>query len=192
MSHVQQFVCRSAPWRFFAGSVVLPWALQGHELRGDVLEIGCGSGAMAAEVLRRFPDVRVVASDFDESMVAVAERRLSEFGSRAEVRQADASALPFPDSAFDAVLSFIMLHHVIRWEQAIAEMARVLRPGGRLIGYDLLGDGAGRLLHGNEHDTRRMRHAELCRVLDGLAGVRAVTKPALGGLVARFAAQKIA
>jgi ubiquinone/menaquinone biosynthesis C-methylase UbiE len=192
MSPVAQLMCRSAPWRLFAGHVVLPWALQGHELRGDVLEIGCGSGAMAAEALRKYPDVRLTATDFDESMVEVARRRLSEFGSRAEVRQADATALPFPDGSFDVVLSFIMLHHVVQWERAFAETARMLRPGGRLIGYDLLGDGAGRILHRREQSTRLMRHVELRQVLDGLAGVGAVTTPAFGGLVARFTAQKIA
>ena len=192
MSPVAQLMCRSAPWRLFAGHVVLPWALQGHALRGDVLEIGCGNGAMAAEALRKYPDVRLTATDFDESMVEVARRRLSEFGSRAEVRQADATALPFPDGSFDVVLSFIMLHHVVQWERAFAEAARMLRPGGRLIGYDLLGDGAGRILHRREQSTRLMRHVELRQLLDGLAPVGAVTKPAFGGLVARFTAQKSA
>jgi ubiquinone/menaquinone biosynthesis C-methylase UbiE len=183
-------MCRSAPWRFFAGRVVLSWALQGVELRGDVLEIGCGSGAMAAEVLRRFPNVRLTATDYDESMVGAARRRLSEFGARVEVRQADATALPFSDASFDAVLSFIMLHHVLQWEQALAETVRVLRAGGKLVGYDLLGDGAGRVLHGREHDTRLMRGAELRQVLDGLALDRAHAKPSFGGLVARFSARK--
>lgn len=192
MSRVSQLMCRSAPWRVFAGRIVLPWAIQGLELRGDVLEIGCGSGAMAAEVLRRFPDVRITATDYDESMVQVARRRLSEFSSRVEACQADATALPFPDASFDAALSFIMLHHVVQWEQALAEAARVLRPGGRLIGYDLLGDGAGRILHGGERNTRLMRSAELRQVLVELAVDSAVTKPAFGGLVARFTARKVA
>jgi ubiquinone/menaquinone biosynthesis C-methylase UbiE len=190
MSRVAQVLCRSAPWRLFAGRLVLPWALQGNELAGDVLEIGCGSGAMAAELLRNYPAVRLTATDFDESMVDVARRRLVEFGSRAEVRQADATGLPFPDCSFDAVLSFIMLHHVLQWEQAFAEMARVLRPGGRLVGYDLLGDGVGRILNVREHNTRLMRHDELRQVLDELAEVSGTTKPAFGGLIARFTAQK--
>ena len=192
MSRVAQFLCRSAPWRAFTGRVVLPWALQGHELRGDALEIGCGSGAMAAEVLRKHPHVRLVATDFDESMVAVARKRLSEFGPRAEVRPADATALPFPDGSFDIVLSFIMLHHVLHWEQAFAEMARVLRPEGRMIGYDLLGDGAGRVVSGREKGTRLMRQVELGQVLDELAGVRGAMRPAFGGLAIRFTAQKLA
>src|SRR5207247_10558316 len=95
MSPVAQLMCRSTPWRILAGHVVLPWALQGHELRGDVLEIGCGRGAMAAEALPQFPDIRLTATDFDESMVEVARTRLSHFRPRAEVRQAYATALPF-------------------------------------------------------------------------------------------------
>ena len=79
-----------------------------------------------------------------------------------------------------------------KWEQAFAEMARVLRPDGRLIGYDLLGDGAGRILNGREHDTRVMHQVELRRVLDELADMRGSIKPGFGGLVARFTAQKIA
>ena len=192
MSRVAQLMCRSAPWRFFAGRVVLPWALQRSEMRGDVLEVGCGSGAMAAEVLRQFSAVRLTATDYDESMVQVARQRLSEFGSRAEVRQADATALPFPDASFDAVLSFIMLHHVLQWEQALAEAVRVLRPGGRLVGYDLLGDGVGRILHGRERDTRLMRSAELRQVLAELTLDDAVSDPKFGGLVARFTGRKAA
>src|SRR5438045_5195328 len=95
MSHRAQFWCRSAPWRVFAGRVVLPWALQGQDLRGDVLEIGCGSGAMAAEMLRRYPTIRLTATDYDDAMLDGARRRLAAFGERVEVRRADATALPF-------------------------------------------------------------------------------------------------
>jgi ubiquinone/menaquinone biosynthesis C-methylase UbiE len=186
MSRPQQLVCRSAPWRFLAGRVVLPWALQGADLRGDVLEIGCGSGAMGVEVLRRHPAVRLTATDYDESMVDAARERLAPFGDRAEVRRADATDLPFPDAAFDTALSFIMLHHVINWEQALGELVRVLRPGGRLIGYDLLGDRGGRFMHGNESDTRRMRRTELQQVLRDLPVEEPTVRPAFGGLVARF------
>jgi len=190
MSRFAQVMCRSAPWRLFAGRVVLPWALQGRELHGDVLEIGCGSGAMAAEILRRHPDVRLTATDFDESMVEVARRRLAPFGPRAEVRRADATALPFPDAAFDAAVSFIMLHHVVGWEQALGELVRVLRPGGLLLGYDLLADRGGHLLHGREHEVRLMRRAELEQRLGELAADEAQIRPSFGGTVARFAARR--
>jgi ubiquinone/menaquinone biosynthesis C-methylase UbiE len=186
MSRSQQLVCRSAPWRFVAGRVVLPWALQGAALEGDVVEIGCGSGAMAMEILRRHPEVRLTATDYDESMVDTARTRLAPFGARADVRRADAADLPFPDGAFDTALSFIMLHHVIKWEQALGELIRVLRPGGRLIGYDLLGDRGGRFMHEHEGETRRMRLGELQQVLRQLPIEEPTVRPALGGLVARF------
>ena len=57
MSRFQSAFCRSAPWRAFARRVVLPWALQGFRPRGDTLEIGAGSDAMAAELLAMYPDV---------------------------------------------------------------------------------------------------------------------------------------
>jgi ubiquinone/menaquinone biosynthesis C-methylase UbiE len=191
MSKVAQLACRSAPWRLFAARVVLPWALQGSELRGDVLEIGCGSGAMAAAVLRRHPHVRLTATDFDRSMVDVAKDRLAAFGSRADVRQADATQLPFADRSFDAVLTFVMLHHVLEWEQAFAEMARVLKPGGRILGYDLLGDGPGRVIGGHEKGTRLMRQHELRHVLGELPFATAAVSPAFGRLTVRFNAQKV-
>lgn len=138
MVRIEQAFCRSGDWRWFARHLVLPWALQGEQLNGDVLEIGSGSGAMAAEVLRNFPEVHLTATDYDTSMVTADLGRLEEFGSRATARQADATELPFADATFDYVLSFIMLHHVFDWEHALRESARVLRPGGQLIGYDLL------------------------------------------------------
>lgn len=184
MGKVAQAVCRSAPWRAFASRVV-GWSLQGEAVAGDVLEIGCGSGAMAGEILRRFPDVRLTATDYDEAMVEAARERLGRFGARAEVRQADATALPFPAGSFGVVLSFIMLHHVIEWEQALAEAARVLRPGGRLVGYDLLGDHLGRLLH-LEKDTRLMKIGELREMLPGLDVEDVHTRRGAAGFVVRF------
>ena len=62
-------------------------------------------------------------------MVATARVWLTPCADRARVRRADATDLPFPDDTFDAVVSFIMLHHVIDWEAAVAEAIRVLRPG---------------------------------------------------------------
>jgi ubiquinone/menaquinone biosynthesis C-methylase UbiE len=138
MSTLEATWCRSAPWRMFAQKVVLPWALQGVAPAGRVLEIGGGSGAMAEQLLTRFPALQLTVTDFDPAMVDVAGARLLRFGDRAAVDKADATALPFDDESYDAVLSFIMLHHVGDWQEALRECLRVVRPGGHVVGYDLI------------------------------------------------------
>jgi ubiquinone/menaquinone biosynthesis C-methylase UbiE len=160
MSRFESAFCRGAGWGAFASRLVLPWAAQGERLDGDVLEIGGGSGAMAARLLATRPHVRMTVTDYDTAMVAAARHRLVTFADRATVRQADATQLPFPDDRFDAVLSFIMLHHVIDWEAALGEAIRVLRPGGLLVGYDLVASRPARWLHqaeGARHRLTRIR-----------------------------------
>ena len=191
MSRFQAAFCRSAPWRGFARRVVLPWALQGFRPAGDVLEVGAGSGAMAAELLAMFPDVRLTATDVDDEMVEAAAARLSAFGDRATARQADATALPFADGSFDTVLSWVMLHHTVEWETALAEAMRVLRPGGHLVGYDLLSTGTLRRLHRDAGDhTRMIRLAEFRLAARDLPVDQTVMTPSLAGLTVRFALQK--
>src|SRR3954463_934256 len=104
MTPLERAACQSAPWRLFTRHVVLPWALGGDVPTGRVLEIGGGSGAMAAELLERYPDTTVVVSDFDEAMVENAAHRLRPYGERVDVRPADATALPFEDASFDTVV----------------------------------------------------------------------------------------
>src|SRR5438477_12856282 len=169
MSPFEAAFCRSAPWRLFARRLVLPWALQGIRPRGRVLEIGAGSGAMAAELLAMFDDITMCVTDFDDAMVTAAAERLAPFGDRVECRQADATALPFADDSFDTVLSWIMLHHTMAWEDALREAVRVLRPGGQLVGHDLLATRPFKLLHQVERASHRMiRPGQLDTVLAGL------------------------
>ncbi len=191
MSRFECVFCRGAGWRAFAGRVVLPWALQGERLDGEVLEIGGGSGAMAARLLASRPSVRMTVTDYDEAMVEASRTRLAGFADRAGVRQADATRLPFRDGRFDAVLSFIMLHHVIDWEAALAEAVRVLRPGGVLIGYDLVASRPARWLHQAEGAGHRlMTRAQLRDRLDDLPVETTTLRPGLAGLVVRFRARK--
>lgn len=191
MSRFEAAFCRSAPWRLVARRVVLPWALQGTHPAGAVLEIGAGSGAMAAELLATHPALRLTVTDFDADMVAAAERRLAPFADRTSARQADATALPFDDDSFDFVLSWIMLHHTVEWEKALAEAVRVTRPGGHVVGYDLLSTAPLRALHRAEGARFRMMHfAELRETVRDLPVTQAMLTPALGRFAVRFMLRK--
>ena len=191
MSRVEAGFCRSSAWALFARRAIVPWAVQGQPVAGDVLEIGAGAGAMAEAILRRYPEARLTVTDFDPSMVAALERRLGAYDDRVRVEQADASALPYADGRFDVVLSFLMLHHTVRWEQVLSEAVRVLRPGGRLVGYDLLAVQPWRLLHKVEGAAHRLiSMEELDPLFDELPveGVRIQRQ--LAGQVLRFTARR--
>lgn len=191
MSRVQAAFCRSRPWRALSGNAMLPWSLQEFEPHGDVLEIGAGSGAMAAELLARHDQLTMTVTDFDQEMVDAASARLAAFGDRVTVRQADATALPFPDGSFDAVLSWIMLHHTVDWDKALAESVRVLRPRGHVVGYDLISTAPLRLLHqGDGVRVRMMRIRELRAIVRDLPIDQAILTPGLAGLVVRFLLRK--
>ena len=193
MSRFESAWCRSAPWRTFAQKVVLPWALQGSEPKGHVLEIGGGSGAMAEQLLLGHPDLRLTVTDFDPEMVRAARDRLSRFGDRVTLEEADATKLQFDDGTFDAVVSFIMLHHVVRWEQAFREALRVTRPGGRVIGYDLLASTPLKMLRRSDRsDERLIELDELRALIAELPVERARVLPSVGALATRFALTKAA
>jgi ubiquinone/menaquinone biosynthesis C-methylase UbiE len=181
----------SLPYRLAARRIILPWILQGVEPAGEGLEIGAGLGGLTAQLLTLYPRFRMVATDTDTERVGMAEQVLSGFGKRASVQRADAVALPFPDGRFDLVLSAAMLHHVIEWDKALAEAVRVLRPGGKLVGYDMLNTAPARLMRvGERQGTVLLSSTQLQTALGhlGLTGLQ--TKSALGGTVMRFSARK--
>jgi SAM-dependent methyltransferase len=191
MSSIERAFCRSAPWRGFSSRVVVPWVLDGQALTGETLELGTGSGAMASDLLEKFPSMRLTATDVDLQMVETAKARLASFGERVTVEPADATNLPFPPGQFDAVVSFIMLHHVIDWEQALGEAARVLRPGGVLLGYDLVESWPAELLHRLDRSSHRLATAEAIQARLTALGLHDVRiERSLAGLVTRFRATK--
>lgn len=187
MSRVEAAFCRSAPWRAFTARVVVPWVLGRGHLAGEVLEIGSGAGANASVIAETHSQARITATDLDPAMVTAARARLARYGTRARVAEADSTQLPFDDDHFDAAVSLLMLHHVIDWEAAIRELARVVRPGGRVVGYDLTATPGARMLHLADRSPHRLLTPDEMRrqlVASGFGNIDVDTT--LGGLVARF------
>ena len=98
--------------------------------RGEVLEIAFGTGRN----LPLYPeDVRLTGIELSPMMLAVARRRAREERIEADLRVGDAQDLQFPNASFDSVVATLALCTVPDDRQAVAEAARVLRPGGRLL-----------------------------------------------------------
>ncbi len=91
-----------------------------------VLEVGCGMGQFS-ERMARETSAEVVATDLSPRMVEIAASR------GLDARLADVQALPFEDGAFDCAVANAMLYHVADLERSLAELHRVLEPGGRLV-----------------------------------------------------------
>ena len=92
-----------------------------------VLEVGCGTGAFSERLTAENAAATVIATDQSERMVALAAER------GVDARLADVQDLPFADASFDVVVAMWMLYHVPDLDRALAEVRRVLRPGGRLV-----------------------------------------------------------
>jgi ubiquinone/menaquinone biosynthesis C-methylase UbiE len=110
-----------------------------RHLRPDsrVLDVGSGPGVLAAEVARRCLRGQVVALDQSPERASLAGERLARYGGYSVV--GDAAVLPFEDGSFDVVYCRFLLEYLRAPEQAVREMARVCRPGGRVLLQDLDG-----------------------------------------------------
>jgi arsenite methyltransferase len=123
-----------------------------------VLDVGVGPGLLALDLARLVGETgRVVGLDLAPAMVAAATARLAALP-QAEVRIGDATALDLPDSAVDAAVSTQVYEYVADMPRALAELRRVLRPGGRA----LILDTDWRSLVWHSTDTARMDRALAC------------------------------
>lgn len=113
--------------------------------RGRVLEVGAGTG----HNLPHYPNAleRLVLAEPEKNMARHLERRLAKLGRTAEVVRAPAEALPFDDNSFDTVVSTFILCTVEDPSAALAEVARVLRPGGPLLFLEHVRSEEERLAH---------------------------------------------
>jgi ubiquinone/menaquinone biosynthesis C-methylase UbiE len=99
-----------------------------------VLDAGCGRGVGVQILLEQFGAARVYAIDLDPKQIRRAQRRLADRPSdRALLAVGSVEGLPFPDESFDAVFDFGVRHHAPDWQAAVAQIGRVLRPGGRFF-----------------------------------------------------------
>lgn len=135
MNLLHRRLCASSRWKALLGERILPWALEGLALGSDVLEIGPGYGAVTERLCSRVGHLTCVEIDR-----ALAEKlRVRTQCQKLTVVCESATAMSFPDSAFDGVVCFTMLHHVPSaklQDQLLAEVARTLRTGGIFAGTD--------------------------------------------------------
>ena len=105
----------------------------------DILDLGTGTALIPVELCRRAPEARVMASDASVEMLELARYNIemNHLLDRIQLHRGDAKQLVFPEAYFDAVMSNSLLHHLPEIDACLAEMLRVLRPGGLLFVRDL-------------------------------------------------------
>ena len=109
---------------------------------GKAIDLGCGPGYLVAEMVRQAPGLHVTGLDLSDEMLAEAEAFAQQRGIAQAVsfRKGDVQQIPFEDGSVDLVVSTLSLHH---WSDPVAvleEVARILRPGGSLLVFDLRRD----------------------------------------------------
>lgn len=125
-----------------------------------LLDIGCGTGRLLELVAPRV--AQAIGVDASRDMLALARTRLAERGlAHCAVRQADMYRLPLPDAGFDVVTLQMVLHYAEDPAAALAEAARVLKPGGHLVLLDLAPHERGELLTRFAHRWPGFDDAEL-------------------------------
>ncbi|MER3479702.1 MAG: bifunctional demethylmenaquinone methyltransferase/2-methoxy-6-polyprenyl-1,4-benzoquinol methylase UbiE [Meiothermus sp.] len=113
-------------WRFIAAEA----AIEKNPRR--ILDLATGTGDMALLLKRLAPHSEVVGADFAPPMLEIARQKAKRLGLEVPFQQADALALPFPEARFDAITIAFGFRNFADYDQALAELYRVLAPGGRL------------------------------------------------------------
>lgn len=126
-------------WSRLAGEVFLDWLA--HPQGSRCVDVGCGNGAFTELLIERCAPVEVQGVDPSAGQLAFARERHK--AKVAEFRQGDAMALPFADRTFDAAFMALVIFFVPEPAKGVAEMVRVVRPGGTVAAYawDVLGGG---------------------------------------------------
>jgi ubiquinone/menaquinone biosynthesis C-methylase UbiE len=104
---------------------------------GVALEIGCGRGVGIDCILDSFGAGSVDAFDLDPRMVRRARARQAHRGNRVRIWAGDATRVEAPDDHYDAAFDFGIVHHIPAWREALCEVHRVLKPGGRFYAEEM-------------------------------------------------------
>ena len=165
-----RFAARAAAWASASGPDPreLAFAAVAEVEPRRVLEVGCGRGELAERIAREL-DAEIVAVDQSERMVELTRER------GVDARLGDVQELPFEAESFDCVVAAWMLYHVPDLDRGLAEVARVLRPGGRLVAvtntgfnlpelWSLFGDRAVRLHGFNAENGEEILRRHFARV----------------------------
>ena len=126
----------------------------------EVLEAGCGVGAQTVPLVRGSPGARITCLDISAASLVEAEARVRAAGlPPPPFRQGDLRALPFPDASFDHVFVCFVLEHLHEVSTALAELRRVLRPGGTLTVIE--GDHGSAVFHPDDPAARSAIHCQV-------------------------------
>ncbi|MFC1890333.1 class I SAM-dependent methyltransferase, partial [Thermodesulfobacteriota bacterium] len=101
-------------------------------------EVGCGRGVGSEIILDLFGADEVDAFDLDPRMIEKASRRLEPRGDKVRLWTGDATDINADDCSYNAVFDFGIIHHIPNWRDALAEVHRVLKPGGRFYAEEVL------------------------------------------------------
>jgi len=97
---------------------------------GQILDAGCGTGALSAELLRRTTDAEIIGLDYSKDYVDFAEATIQD--RRITFETGDITTLPYQDATFNQIFTHLVLQFVPNSSAAIAELSRVLKPGGSM------------------------------------------------------------
>lgn len=138
-------------WSRITGEMFLDWVAPAPGLRW--LEVGCGNGAFTELLCQRCAPTDVHGIDPSEAQLTFARKRL---GVQAHCQLGNAMALPFPDNRFDAAVMALVIFFVPDPAKGVAEMARVVSPGGEVMAYVWDMHGGGLPLHPVQVEMRAM------------------------------------
>jgi SAM-dependent methyltransferase len=128
-------------WSLLAGNAFIDWLNPTPGMRW--IDVGCGNGAFTELLVQRCAVREIQGIDPSDAQLAFARTRLAQAPAPARFERGDAMALPYADASFDAAVMALVIFFVPEPARGVAEMVRVVRPGGGVCAYawDILGGG---------------------------------------------------